>query len=66
MAWIVVSIVPWAVITTIDAVGRSSRILPSAVRPSMPGIRTSRRTRSNGSASTARTAAAPSFTAVTS
>ena len=66
MAWMAVSIVPCAVITTTQASARTSRIRASAARPSTPGMRTSRNTRSKGSASTARTAAAPSLTEVTS
>src|SRR5439155_1353582 len=66
MAWIAVSIVPWAVITTAVASARLSRIRASAARPSTPGIRTSRKTRSKGSASNSWIAPGPSLTEVTS
>src|SRR5437762_3746064 len=66
MAWIAVSIVPWAVITTTVASARISRIRASAARPSTPGIRTSRKTRSKGSASNSWIAPGPSLTEVTS
>src|SRR6267142_1347387 len=58
--------VPCAVITTTHASPRISRRRPSAVRPSTPGMRMSRNTTSNGSASKAWSAAVPSLTARTS
>src|SRR5437899_2371268 len=58
--------VPWAVITTTHASARISRRRASAVSPSTPGMRTSRNTTSNGSASKAWSAVVPSLTAMTS
>ena len=66
MAWMAVSMVPWAVMTTTPASGRIARMRSSTVSPSHPGMRTSRNTRSKGSAVKARRALSPSPTVTTS